>query len=125
MRKAVKAFLTEPQEAGRPIALKRRCSPAMIPPSPILFTVFGSTLYGELWLGLCQALAAPWLEPCWLARAAERAGDRPGEPHPAAPEVTVRQDRAQPRPAAPQRPEPEAGQVIEVPAARWRRARKT
>ena len=93
----------------------------MIPPSPMLFTVFGSTLYGELWLGLCQALAAPWLDPCWLARAAERAGERPGEPNLAFPAVP--QSRTQPCPPGPGRAEPDAGQVIEVPAVRWRARR--
>ena len=95
----------------------------MIPPSPMQLAVFGSTLYGELWLGLCRALAAPWLDPRWLARA----GERQGEPNLTSPEATVRQDSAQPRPAGARRAEPGAGQVIEVPAVRWRarRARST
>jgi len=95
----------------------------MIPSSPMQLALLGSTLYGELYLGLCRALAAPWLDPRWLARPAERAGAEPGEPHPAVPQAAVRHAHARARPAGPRRAEPGLGQVIEVPAARWRERR--
>jgi hypothetical protein len=117
---AVNAFFSNDHEAGRPVTLRAKVRAAMIPPSPIQLTMFGSALYGELYFGLCRALAAPWLDPSWLARAAERVGDQSGKPTLPAPAVTVRQDRAEPRSAVPQRSAPGAGQVIEVPAARWR-----
>jgi hypothetical protein len=40
----------------------------MLPPS--YFTPWGpGALYAELYLGLCRALAAPWLSPAWLDHA--------------------------------------------------------
>lgn len=40
----------------------------MIPPTPMPFAAFGPLWYGELFCGLCRALAAPWLDPWWLAK---------------------------------------------------------
>jgi hypothetical protein len=119
-RQNVNAFFSNDDEAGRRVTLRAKVPAVMIPPSPMQFTMFGSALYGELYLGLCRALAAPWLDPGWLVRAAERVGDQSGKPSLPAPAVAVRQDRAEPRLAVPRRSAPGAGQVIEVPAARWR-----
>jgi hypothetical protein len=96
----------------------------MFPPSPMQFTVFGSALYGELLFGLCRALAAPWLDPGWLVRAGERAGPRQAEPGVSPPVAPVRQERADACAATAQPSEPGAGQVIEVPPARWQTRRK-
>jgi hypothetical protein len=96
----------------------------MIPPSPLPFPLWGPTLYADLTAGLWRALAAPWLEtggwrlPVAPAPATDAAAHR-------APGTAVdsnagmgeaRAAGAPPAPAA-----PGGGQVIEVPAARWRR----
>jgi hypothetical protein len=41
----------------------------MIPLAPVPFATLGTLCYGELYLGLCRALAAPWLDPWWLTEA--------------------------------------------------------
>ena len=89
----------------------------MIPPLPMQLTLFGSSLYGELYLGLCRALVAPWLDPSWLVRAHQE----PRAPSP--PAAAVRQSGAEGCPTAPRPPEPGRGQVIEVPEGRWRSRR--
>jgi len=43
-------------------------------PAPVPFAAFGTVWYGGLVCGLCRALAAPWLDPWWLAR--ETQGER-------------------------------------------------
>jgi len=88
----------------------------MIPPSPMQLTLFGSVLYGELYLGLCRALAAPWLDPGWLVRASQQ----PRAPSPSPPAAAIRQNGAGGCAAAPRSSESGGGQVIEVPPARWR-----
>jgi hypothetical protein len=40
----------------------------MVAPTPAPFGAFGPVWYGEPLCGLCRALAAPWLDPWWLAR---------------------------------------------------------
>jgi hypothetical protein len=37
-------------------------------PTPVSLVALGSLWYGELCCGLYRALAAPWLDPWWLAR---------------------------------------------------------
>jgi hypothetical protein len=112
-------------EAGRLIALEAKVRAAMIPPSPMQLTMFGSALYGELCFGLCRALAAPWLDPGWLIRVAERAGPRQAGPGVSPPVAAVRQERTDGCALAPPPPsKPRAGQVIEVPPARWQGRRK-
>ena len=37
-------------------------------PTPVSLVAVGSLWYGELLCGLYRALAAPWLDPWWLAR---------------------------------------------------------
>ena len=96
----------------------------MIPPSPMQLTMFGSALYGELYFGLCRALAAPWLDPGWLVRAGERAGGQQAEPGVTPPAAAVRQERAEACAVALPPLEPGAGQVIEVPSARWQARRR-
>jgi hypothetical protein len=41
----------------------------MIPLAPVPFAALGTLCYGELYFGLCRALAAPWLDPWWVTRA--------------------------------------------------------
>jgi hypothetical protein len=89
----------------------------MIPPSPMQLTLFGSALYGELYFGLCRALAAPWLDPGWLIRAHQA----PRAPSP--PAAEVRPNGTEGGPTAPRSPAPGRGQVIEVPEGRWRSRR--
>jgi len=36
-------------------------------PTPVSLVAVGSLWYGELFCGLYRALAAPWLDPWWLA----------------------------------------------------------
>ncbi|HSA80419.1 MAG TPA: hypothetical protein VLE23_06325 [Geminicoccaceae bacterium] len=89
---------------------------AMIPPFPMQLTLFGSALYGEFCLGLCRALAAPWLDPGWLVRA----GQQPLALSPSPPAAAIRQDGAKGFPAAARSSESAGGRVIQVPPARWR-----
>jgi hypothetical protein len=96
----------------------------MIPPSPIQLTLWGSALYTELATGLWRALAAPWLEPGWLAPA--RAPDRqrsdfPGAPRPAPAAGAAAGCEHSDGPGAPAGTC--EGQVIEVPRGRWQRRR--
>jgi hypothetical protein len=85
----------------------------MIPSTPMQLTLFGSALYGDLYVGLCRALAAPWLDPGWLVRVSQQ----PRAPGPAV--AAIRQDHAQAHSTAARPSESGGGQVIEVPAARW------
>ena len=94
----------------------------MIPPFPMQLTLFGSALYGEFYLDLCRALAAPWLDPGWLVRASQLRA-----PSPSPPAAAVRQDGAEGCATAPRSSASggapqlsESGKVIAVPPARWR-----
>ena len=76
--------------------------------------VFGPALYGQFCLGLCRALAAPWLDACSpLPRSRHEPGG--AVPHAAAAAVVEATAAAVVRTAA--------GQVIHVPTARWQQRR--
>jgi hypothetical protein len=55
----------------------------MIPSAPVPFAALGSLCYGELYFGLCRAMAAPWLDPWWLPRG------RQSKPVPAPPGTAI------------------------------------
>jgi hypothetical protein len=66
----------------------------MIPLAPVPFATLGALCYGELYLGLCRALAAPWLDPWWLAKAGQSDEGQALSPHvtaapPSQPDPTV------------------------------------
>ena len=118
--KAVNAFFSNGHEAGRPVTLRTKVRAAMIPPSPMQLTLFGSALYGELYFSLCRALVAPWLEVGWLVYAGRQpCAPSPSPTSPTPPAATVRPDRAEGGSAAARPPEPGGAQVIEVPPGRW------
>jgi hypothetical protein len=93
----------------------------MIPPCPLPFPLWGPTLYADLTAGLWRALAAPWLETGgWrlpVAPAPAAAQRAPGT----AVDSTAGMGEARAAGAPPAPAAPGGGQVIEVPAARWRR----
>ena len=97
----------------------------MLPPSPLIFPLWGATVYAELTAGLWRALAAPWLAPCWPAYRGVARPPRAGAGGAAAAPAEVSARRAGERPAAPPcRAAPDGrGQVIRVPHARWRERR--
>jgi hypothetical protein len=84
----------------------------MLPPFPIQPPILGPTLYGELCLALCRALVAPWLGASLPPRSRHEAGA--AEIAQASP--VPRAETSEPAPRPP-------GQVIHVPAARWRQRR--
>jgi hypothetical protein len=80
----------------------------MIPPFLVQLPVLGPTLYGELCLGLCRALAAPWLG---VSRLPPHSGPGAAAHVPPDP-VAETPDRSA---------DLSECQVIRVPDARWRR----
>jgi hypothetical protein len=48
----------------------------MLALAPVPFAAFGALWYVELYGGLCRALAAPWLEPWWIAQGTENGSRR-------------------------------------------------
>lgn len=72
----------------------------MIPPTPLPFAVFGPALYAELYVGLCRALAAPWLAAYSLGAASGPRRDRGAPPTPAPVEAQAATSNVEPdRPA--------------------------
>jgi hypothetical protein len=55
----------------------------MLPLAPVPFAAFGPLWYAQLYGSLCRALAAPWLDPWWLARGVDSSERRvPQRPAP-------------------------------------------
>ena len=85
----------------------------MIPPYPMPLPVLGPALYGQFCLGLCRALAAPWLDAC----SPPRSRHEPGAAVPCAAAEVVAEA------TAPVAARTTACQVIHVPIARWQQRR--
>jgi hypothetical protein len=95
----------------------------MLPPSPLTFPLWGAAVWAGLTVGLCRALAAPWLAPGWHARAGAAPSPRAGA-YAAAPAEAMPDPESHGLAAPPRSVVPDAGgQVIRVPHARWRERR--
>ena len=97
----------------------------MIPPAPMPFVAFGAVWFGGPVCGLWRALAAPWLDPWWLARGMPSARLRAPAPVPAhAAPAAQTGDSPPPAPLAPpDRPAREAT-ILPFDLARARAARR-